>query len=58
MPRFVVTVAGWEPEIFVAASAAGARAKAYRALLQATGARITFREFLGRVSVRREHTVH
>jgi len=58
MRRYVVTVAGWEPEIFEAASAAGARAKAYRALRAATGARMTFRDFLGRVSVRPEQRMH
>lgn len=57
MRRFVVTVQGYGPEIFQAASAAGARAKAYRALTE-TGPRMTFRDFLGRVSVRRAHTVH
>lgn len=57
MRRYVVTVAGWEPEIFEAASAAGARAKAYRALTDA-GSRISFRDFLGRVGVRLDHTVH
>lgn len=57
MRRFVVTVAGWEPEIFDAASAAGARAKAYRALREA-GSGLSFRDFLGRVSVRPEQRVH
>ncbi len=57
MRRFVVTVQGYGPEIFQAASAAGARAKAYRTLTE-TGPRMTFRDFLGRVSVRPAHTVH
>lgn len=57
MRRYVVTVSGWAPEIFEAASSAGAKAKAYRALTDA-GPRMSFRDFLGRVSVRREHTVH
>ncbi len=57
MRRFVVTVAGWGPEIFEAASAAGARAKAYRALC-AAGSGLSFRDFLGRVSVRPEQRVH
>jgi len=57
MRRYVVTVAGWEPEIFEAASAAGARAKTFRAL-RAAGSGLSFRDFLGRASVRPEQRVH
>lgn len=57
MRRFVVTVEGYEPETFEAETSAGAKAKAYRALTE-TGPRLSFREFLRRVSVARHHTVH
>lgn len=57
MRRFVVTVDGYGPEIFEAETSAGARAKAYRALTE-TGPRLSFRDFLRRVSVAPHHTVH
>jgi hypothetical protein len=57
MRRYIVTVTGWEPEIFEAETSAGAKAKAFRALREA-GTRLTFRDFLGRVSVRPHATVH
>lgn len=57
MRRYIVSLHGWGPVTVSAETSAGAKARAYRAL-NALGLRVSFRDFLGRVSVRREHTVH